>query len=237
MKTFIGIAVGLFLCGAALATPGIEHRMEELTQYCAVPVTGCGSCHAGPPVLNAVGEDWQDGKWVESFGCDAAAIDATVIVEANNHALKTEVNDGLAADLRVFNVWMDFQAGDVMPPDEEDESEDCERGKVWRDEDDNGEFECRDPEEDDSDEEEDEEDGDVEPPVGSSGDVVAGQGIYDAACAGCHRKGSYDPSGPYNNLQGDGNQIRNNMRNISGMGSVPIFSDQEVLDLAAFLDD
>jgi len=75
------------------------------------------------------------------------------------------------------------------------------------------------------------------PPTGS---VAAGQSKYDADCASCHAAGSYDPLpaeiASAGDLLGTSNLIVNDLRPYGGMNSVDILTDQEVLDLKAFID-
>jgi mono/diheme cytochrome c family protein len=67
------------------------------------------------------------------------------------------------------------------------------------------------------------------------GTFAAGQTKYVAACAVCHSAGSFDPSGPFQNLAGKGNLLVSNLGTISsGMNGVTL-TGQEILDLKAFL--
>ena len=74
-------------------------------------------------------------------------------------------------------------------------------------------------------------------PVGS---VAAGQAKYDADCASCHAAGSYDlslPTDPASDLDGKSNLIIPDLSTLPGMKSgVPDITEQQVLDLKAFLD-
>ena len=74
-------------------------------------------------------------------------------------------------------------------------------------------------------------------PVGS---VIDGQAKYDAACKSCHAAGSHDPSlptDPASDLDGKSNLIIPNLSTLPGMKSgVPDITEQQVLDLKAFLD-
>jgi len=67
------------------------------------------------------------------------------------------------------------------------------------------------------------------------GSVAAGQEIYDNECAGCHRAGSHDTDGGPD-LAGHGDLIMNDMSGYASEMAGIMLTDQEVLDLAAFLD-
>lgn len=65
---------------------------------------------------------------------------------------------------------------------------------------------------------------------------AAGRVIYDDDCASCHSAGLYDETGFASNLAGDGNGLVNDLGEIDSAMSGLILSDQELMDLAAFLD-
>jgi len=64
----------------------------------------------------------------------------------------------------------------------------------------------------------------------------AGQQIYDARCAGCHSAGSHDTMGFAGNLARRGNRLVNNLGQIDRAMSGLMLTDQEISDLAAFLN-
>jgi len=65
---------------------------------------------------------------------------------------------------------------------------------------------------------------------------IAGQLIYDTACASCHTAGTYDLVGKNSDLYHDGDLLVTNLSSLGGMASVPNITPQELLDLKAFLD-
>ena len=70
-----------------------------------------------------------------------------------------------------------------------------------------------------------------------SGSFEAGRLKYDADCAGCHAAGTYDPQGFAGDIAGTGNLLVNDLGTINaGMNGI-MLTDQEILDLQAFLDD
>jgi hypothetical protein len=64
----------------------------------------------------------------------------------------------------------------------------------------------------------------------------AGQAKYDADCAGCHRAGSYDDAGPAGDLIGSGNLLASDLGILAPSMSGLLLTDQEITDLAFFLD-
>jgi len=72
----------------------------------------------------------------------------------------------------------------------------------------------------------------VTPPVVPS----AGQVIYDADCARCHKAGSYDTSGDNSDLINDGNLLVPDLGTLSGQMAGLTLTAQEITDLTAFLD-
>jgi mono/diheme cytochrome c family protein len=64
----------------------------------------------------------------------------------------------------------------------------------------------------------------------------AGQQIYDMRCMGCHSAGSHDTTGFAGDLAGRGNRLVNDLGQIDGAMSGLMLSDQEITDLAAFLN-
>lgn len=69
-----------------------------------------------------------------------------------------------------------------------------------------------------------------------TGDLVAGQVIYEDDCASCHRLGSFDTTGSFRDLSGAGDDLVNDLGTLSGLMSGLVYTDQELADLAAFLD-
>ena len=70
-----------------------------------------------------------------------------------------------------------------------------------------------------------------------SGSFEAGRAKYDADCAGCHAAGTYDPNGFAGDIAGTGNLLVNDLGTLDpGMNGI-LITDQEILDLQAFLDD
>ena len=73
--------------------------------------------------------------------------------------------------------------------------------------------------------------------VHSVGDFAAGQSDYDARCASCHDAGTHDSDGGFaKDLAGKGSLLVNDLSTINGAMSMTL-SNQEILDLQAFLDD
>jgi mono/diheme cytochrome c family protein len=71
------------------------------------------------------------------------------------------------------------------------------------------------------------------------GDPTAGQVKYDADCSPCHAAGTHDTSdGGGGDLAGKGQLLVTDLGSISAvMDSVAPLTDQEILDLTAFLDN
>lgn len=73
------------------------------------------------------------------------------------------------------------------------------------------------------------------------GSVAAGQAKYDADCASCHAAGSYDPtsSGSAGDLYGKSSLIITDISSYAEnkKSGVDDLSDQEILDLKAFIDN
>lgn len=72
-----------------------------------------------------------------------------------------------------------------------------------------------------------------------------GKLLYDAACSGCHKAGTYDTSGSFSDLKGKGGKMVNDLSTISGAmstgnpdGTIDLtsLSNQQVADIAAFLN-
>ncbi len=72
-------------------------------------------------------------------------------------------------------------------------------------------------------------------PPPPSAAYAAGLAKYQAACAACHAAGSLDPTGPFANLAGRGGLLVNDLGSISGMMAGMMLTNQEILDLQAFL--
>ena len=60
---------------------------------------------------------------------------------------------------------------------------------------------------------------------------------YDSTCAQCHAAGTHDPDGSASDIAGKGNLLVNDLGTLSGAMNGIILTNQEVLDLQAFLDD
>jgi len=79
---------------------------------------------------------------------------------------------------------------------------------------------------------------------GSGGNVAAGRVLYDADCAFCHAAGAHDPTDEFGfgDLGGRGTEMVNSGRLTNDLGSIDnmmagiMLTDQQVLDMAAFLD-
>jgi hypothetical protein len=69
-----------------------------------------------------------------------------------------------------------------------------------------------------------------------TGDLTAGQTIYEDDCASCHRLGSFDTTGSFSDMSGDGDKLVNDLGTLSGLMSGLVYTDAELADLAAFLD-
>ena len=74
------------------------------------------------------------------------------------------------------------------------------------------------------------------PTPAPAGNFAAGQAKYDAACASCHRAGTHDRSGSDGDLAGRGGALVPNLGNISGGMNGITLTNQEILDLRAFLN-
>ena len=74
------------------------------------------------------------------------------------------------------------------------------------------------------------------PTPAPGGGFAAGQAKYDADCASCHRAGSHDTSGSFGDVAGTGGLLVPNLGNIDGGMNGITMSNQEILDLQAFLD-
>jgi mono/diheme cytochrome c family protein len=70
-----------------------------------------------------------------------------------------------------------------------------------------------------------------------TGSFAAGLVKYDADCAGCHGAGSHDPVDTASDLYNDGEKLALDMSSINPMGGEAIITQQELLDLTAFLED
>ncbi len=69
------------------------------------------------------------------------------------------------------------------------------------------------------------------------GDFATGLADYDARCASCHDAGTHDSDGGFaGDIAGTGNLLVNDLSTISGAMNI-MLTDQEILDLQAFLDD
>jgi cytochrome c2 len=66
--------------------------------------------------------------------------------------------------------------------------------------------------------------------------LVSGRELYDSVCAGCHRAGSHDTSGFAPDLAGKGSRVVNNLGSIDAAMSSITLTNQEVADVAAFLN-
>lgn len=72
---------------------------------------------------------------------------------------------------------------------------------------------------------------------GGGGDPVVGEQIYDTDCSFCHSAGTHDPNSELaSDLAGDGALLVNDLGTISGAMSGMTLTDQDIADLAAFLD-
>lgn len=68
------------------------------------------------------------------------------------------------------------------------------------------------------------------------GNVAAGQMLYDLQCAGCHKAGAHDSNGAFSDLAGKGGLVVQDLGTLYALMDGLLLSEQEVLDLAAFLD-
>jgi cytochrome c2 len=71
----------------------------------------------------------------------------------------------------------------------------------------------------------------------TGGGFDAGKAKYDDACASCHAAGTYDPSGFAGDIAGKGSLLVNDLGTLNALMNGIILTDQEILDLQAFLDD
>ena len=60
---------------------------------------------------------------------------------------------------------------------------------------------------------------------------------FDSACDQCHAAGTHDPDGTGSDIAGKGNLLVNNLGTLNGAMNGIILTNQEVLDLQAFIDD
>jgi mono/diheme cytochrome c family protein len=60
--------------------------------------------------------------------------------------------------------------------------------------------------------------------------------IYDARCASCHSAGAHDTAGFAGDLKGKGPFLVSDLGTISSVMSGLRLTDQELLDMKAFLD-
>ena len=60
---------------------------------------------------------------------------------------------------------------------------------------------------------------------------------FDTTCDQCHAAGTHDPDGTGSDIAGKGNLLVNDLGTLSGAMSGIILTNQEVLDLQAFIDD
>ena len=73
---------------------------------------------------------------------------------------------------------------------------------------------------------------------GGGGSFAAGQADYDTRCAGCHDAGTHDSSGGFaGDIAGTGSLLVNDLGTLNGAMDGIILTNQEILDLQAFLDD
>jgi len=68
------------------------------------------------------------------------------------------------------------------------------------------------------------------------GDIIAGRTLYNDQCDSCHSAGSHDTNGPFGNLARKGSDLVNDLGAIDRRMDGLILTDQEIADLAAFLD-
>ena len=78
--------------------------------------------------------------------------------------------------------------------------------------------------------------GSVDPNSPAAGDLAAGQALYANQCASCHSLATFDSSGFAGDLSGGSNRLVNNLGALSGAMNGMTLSDQERIDLGAFLD-
>lgn len=67
-------------------------------------------------------------------------------------------------------------------------------------------------------------------------DPNAGRDLYNRRCAGCHSAGGDDTSGFAGDLAGTGNRLVPNLGSLDGAMSGLTLTDEEIADLAAYLD-
>jgi len=74
-------------------------------------------------------------------------------------------------------------------------------------------------------------------PCGGGGDPVAGEQIYDTTCSFCHAAGAHDPNAELaSDLAGKGDLLINDLSLISPAMTGITLTDDDIADLAAFLD-
>jgi cytochrome c553 len=74
-------------------------------------------------------------------------------------------------------------------------------------------------------------------PCGGGGNAVNGEQIYDTDCSFCHAAGSHDPNAEFaNDLAGKGAFLVNDLGTISSAMNGLTLTDDDIADLAAFLD-
>jgi len=64
-----------------------------------------------------------------------------------------------------------------------------------------------------------------------------GMAKFDSACDQCHAAGTHDPNGTGSDIAGKGNLLVNNLGTLNGAMNGIMLTDQEILDLQAFIDD
>jgi cytochrome c553 len=83
----------------------------------------------------------------------------------------------------------------------------------------------------------DEDTADVTVTASTGGSFDAGMVKYDGACAGCHAAGTHDTAGFAGDLAGKGSLLVNDLGTLDPQMNGIFLTDQEILDLTAFLDD
>ena len=73
-------------------------------------------------------------------------------------------------------------------------------------------------------------------PSRTESDREAGRADYNARCSGCHSAGSDDPTGFAGDLAGTGSLLVPNLGSIDSSMSGLVLTEQEIADLAAYLD-
>jgi hypothetical protein len=69
------------------------------------------------------------------------------------------------------------------------------------------------------------------------GNIANGQADYDSRCSGCHAAGAHDPNAEIaNDLAGKGDNLVKNLATIDSAMAGLMLSNQELADMAAFLD-